>query len=96
MAEVRFLGAIRKAAGKSSFGIDAGTVEQLLEALRLVMSPAFREFLFEGERLRQDIEILVNDRNITLLDGLKTTLAPFDQVTLFINEALGSQAGKSL
>ena len=86
MAEVRFLGAIRKAAGKSSFGIDVGTVEQLLEALRQVMSPAFREFLFEGERLRQEVEILVNDRNITGLDGFKTALAPFDQVTLLLKK----------
>ena len=86
MPEVRFLGAIRKAAGKSSFGIDAGTVEQLLEALRQVMSPAFREFLFEGERLRQEVEILVNDRNIADLDGFKTALAPFDQVTLLLKK----------
>ena len=87
MPELRFLGAIRQVAGKASFGIDAGTVEQLLEALKQVMGPAFREFLFEGERLRQDIEILVNDRNITGLDGFKTALAPFDQVTLLVKRA---------
>lgn len=89
MPEVRFLGAIRRVAGKASFGVDAATVEQLLEMLKQVMSPTFREFLFEGERLRQDVEILVNDRNIVLLDGLKTALTPFDQVTLRINDARG-------
>ncbi|MDE2180306.1 MAG: MoaD/ThiS family protein [candidate division NC10 bacterium] len=78
MAEVRFLGAIRKAAGLATFGIDAGTVEELLEALKQVMSPAFQEFLFEGEKLQQDIGVLVNGRNIALLDGLKTALTPFD------------------
>ncbi len=93
MAEVRFLGAVRRAAGKSSFGVDADTVEQLLEALRRVTGPAFREFLFEGERLRQDVEVLVNDRNIALLDGLKTALTPFDQVTLLINGARGFPSG---
>lgn len=93
MAEVRFLGAIRKAAGMATFGIDAGTVEQLLEALKQVMGPAFQEFLFEGERLRQDVAVLVNDRNIALLDGLKTALTPFDQVTLFINGARGFPGG---
>lgn len=93
MPEVRFLGAVRQAAGKSSFGIDAGTVEQILEALNRVTSPAFREFLFEGDRLRQDVEVLVNDRNITALDGLKTTLAPFDQVTLFIKGTRGLSTG---
>lgn len=89
MPEVRFLGAIRRVAGKASFGVDAATVEQLLEMLKQVMSPTFREFLFEGETLRQDVEILVNDRNIALLDGLKTALTPFDQVTLFINSPRG-------
>lgn len=93
MAEVRFLGAIRRVAGKASFGIDAGTVEQLLEMLKQVMSPAFQEFLFEGEKLQRDVEVLVNDRNITLLDGLKTALTPFDQVTLFINGARGFPGG---
>ncbi len=93
MAEVRFLGAIRRVAGKSSFGTDAGTVEELLEALRRVMSPAFQEFVFEGEKLRQDIEVLVNDRNITGLDGIKTAIGAFDQVTLFINGARGFSGG---
>ncbi|MDE2485303.1 MAG: MoaD/ThiS family protein [candidate division NC10 bacterium] len=93
MAEVRFLGAIRKAAGLTTFGIDAGTVEQLLEALKQVMGPAFQEFVFAGEKLQQDVEVLVNDRNIALLDGLKTALTPFDQVTLFINSARGLPGG---
>jgi molybdopterin converting factor small subunit len=93
MPKVRFHGAIRQVAGKTSFGIDAGTVEQLLEALRRVMGPAFREFLFEGETLRQDVEVLVNDQNITSLDGLKTALAPFDQVTLFVKGARGLPGG---
>lgn len=93
MAEVRFLGAIRKAAGLATFGIDTGTVGQLLEALRQVMSPAFQEFLFEGEKLQQDVEVLINGRNISLLDGIETALAPFDQVTLLINGARGFPGG---
>ncbi len=93
MAEVRFLGAIRKAAGLATFGIDAGTVGQLLEALRQVMSPAFQEFLFEGEKLQQDVEVLINGRNIALLDGLKTALTPFDQVSLLINGTRGFSGG---
>jgi molybdopterin converting factor small subunit len=93
MAEVRFQGAIRKAAGLATFGIDAGTVGQLLEALRQVMSPAFQEFLFEGEKLQQNVEVLVNGRNITYLNELKTALAPFDQVTLLINGVRGFPGG---
>jgi molybdopterin converting factor small subunit len=93
MAEVRFLGAVRKAAGIATFGIDAGTVEELLEALRQVMSPAFQEFVFEGEKLQQDVEVLVNGQNIALLDGLKTALTPFDQVTLLINGVRGFPGG---
>ena len=85
MPEVRFLGAIRKAAGMATFGIDAGTVEQLLDQLRRLMGPSFQEFLFQGDTLREDLEVLVNGRNMTLLDGLKTALTPFDQVTLSIN-----------
>ena len=93
MAEVRFLGELRKAAGMATFGIDAGTVEELLEQLRQVMSPRFQEFLFEGGKLQQDVEVLVNGRNISFLDGPKTALAPFDQVTLFINGVRGFPGG---
>jgi molybdopterin converting factor small subunit len=53
------------------------------------MGPRFQEFLFEGGRLQQDVEVLVNGRNSSFLDGLKTGLAPFDQVTLFINGVRG-------
>ena len=93
MAEVRFLGELRKAAGVATFGIDAHTVGELLEQLGRVMSPRFQEFLFEGGRLQQDVEVLVNGRNISFLDGLKTGLAPFDQVTLFINGVRGFPGG---
>ena len=93
MAEVRFLGELRKAAGVATFGIDAHTVGELLEQLGRVMGPAFQEFVFEGARLQQGVEVLVNGRNISLLDGLKTVLAPFDQVTLFINGTRGFPGG---
>ncbi len=93
MPEVRFLGEIRKAAGVATFGIDAGTVEELLEQLRRVMGPRFQEFLFEGRALQQDVEVLVNGRSISFLDGRKTGLAPFDQVTLFINGVRGFPGG---
>jgi molybdopterin converting factor small subunit len=85
MAEVRFVGAIRKAAGKATFGIDAGTVEELLQKLRALMNPVFQEFVFQGEELQGDVEVAVSGRNISFLDGPKTALTPFDQVTLSIN-----------
>ena len=93
MPEVRFLGEIRKAAGMPTFGVDAGTVEELLEQLRRLMGPAFQEFLFEGEQLQRDVDVLVNGRNISFLGGLKTGLAPFDQVALFINGVRGFPGG---
>jgi len=90
MAEVRFLGAIRKAAGMATFGIDAATVEELLEKLWRLMGPAFQEFVFQGVEIQRDVEVAVNGRSISFLDGPKTALAPFDQVTLSINGARGS------
>jgi molybdopterin converting factor small subunit len=84
MAEVRFLGELRKAAGVATFGIDAHTVGELLEQLGRVMGPAFQEFVFEGARLQQDVEVLVNGGSISLPDGMKTALTPFDQVSLSI------------
>jgi len=85
MAEVRFLGAIRKAAGMATFGIDAATVEELLEKLRRLMGPAFQEFVFQGKEIQRDVEVAVNGRNISSLDRPQTALTPFDQVSLSIN-----------
>jgi len=93
MAEVRFLGPIRKAAGMATFGIDAGTVEEVLETLRGLMGPAFQEFVFQGEEIQRDVEVAVNGRNITFLDGPKTALTPFDQVTLFLSGVRGLPGG---
>jgi len=89
MAEVRFLGAIRKAAGMATFGIDAATVEELLEKLRGLMGPAFQEFVFQGEEIQRDVEVAVNGRSICFLDGPKSALSPFDQVTLSIDGLRG-------
>jgi len=86
MAEVRFLGPIRKAAGMATFGIDAGTVEELLEKLRGLMGPGFQELVFQGGQLKPDVEVVVNGRSVASLDGLKTALSPFDQVTLSLSE----------
>lgn len=84
MAEVRFLGELRKAAGVATFGIDAHTVGELLEQLGRVMGPAFQEFLAEAGTPQGDIEVLVNGGSISLPDGMKTALTPFDQVSLSI------------
>ena len=89
MAELRFLGEIRKAAGVATFGMDAGTVEELLEQLKRLMSLSFHEFLFEGQKLQKDVEVLVNGQDISSLDGQKTALTPFDQVTLLITGPRG-------
>ena len=93
MAEVRFLGAIRKVAGVATFGIDAATVEEFLEKLRGLMGPAFQEFVFQAGELQQDVEIVVNGRSISFLDRSKTTLTPFDQVTLSIKGLRGFPSG---
>ena len=54
------------------------------------MGPAFQEFVFQGEEIQQDVEVAVNGRNISSLDGPQTALTPFDQVTLSINGDRGS------
>jgi len=94
MAEVRFLGRIRKAAGVSSFGIDASTVEELLEQLRRLLRPAVQELLFRDGGLQEDVEVQVNDQTISSTGGLNTPLGPFDRVTLLIGGDRRSSAGQ--
>jgi molybdopterin converting factor small subunit len=93
MAEVRFLGRIRSAAGVASFGIDAGTVEELLDQLRRLLRPAVRELLFREDRLQEDVEVRVNDESVSHIDGLNAPLGPFDRVTLLIGDDRRPSAG---
>ncbi len=93
MATVTFLGEVRRAAGRSTVEIEAGTVARLLAAMGQVVGPAFARLLTENGVLQPDVEVLVNGRNIEFLKMLESPLQPADQVTIFHSGVRGSPGG---
>ena len=93
MAVVEFLGDLRKAAGRSTLDLEAGSVSGLLAALGNAISVQFASLLFNDGALQPDVEVLVNGRNIEFLQGLETDLGPTDQVTIFYSGVRGFPGG---
>ena len=83
--QVDFHAAIRKVFGEKSIQISLSSpssVRYLLD--RLCTSQERYENIFEEtNRLRSDVTILKNGRNIVFLDGLDTELATGDKIALF-------------
>ncbi|WP_309492951.1 ubiquitin-like small modifier protein 1 [Candidatus Hecatella orcuttiae] len=74
---VKFFTTLREMVGKRNeeFTLPpTATVENLLEILCKTYGPSFAEYLFEGGKLRSYLQILVDGKNVNLLEGLKTRL----------------------
>jgi molybdopterin converting factor small subunit len=97
MAEVRLLAGLRNTlgGGERRLTLSADSVGDLLEAL-VAESPdrerAAQAILPEGV-LHQDLQVLVNGRNIELLEGAATRLCDADTVTLHHVGARGYPGG---
>jgi molybdopterin converting factor small subunit len=81
-------------AGLRRFGGSLQTVDGTVvgDILRAIAVP--NQLLFPDDQvLNQDIEVLVNGRNIHFLDGLATVVAPEDRITIFLHGARGHPGG---
>lgn len=81
---VRFFSTTKKLFGAGELEIDAGGVADVGELLDLVCdAPEKTRGVFSGAgTLRSDMTVLVNGRNIGLLDGLRTPVTAGDVVAV--------------
>jgi molybdopterin converting factor small subunit len=86
MPTLKLLGGLRRFTRVAPTSADS--VRALLDESALP-----RDLLFPEGELNRDIEVLVNGRNIAFLDGLDTTLADSDRVTVFLHGARGYPGG---
>lgn len=85
MAMVKFFAYFRDAVGKNEAIIHADNVTELVDELIAdykKSAPLLVEYP-EPMKLKKDVMILVNGRNIWSLDGLKTKLKKEDVVSIF-------------
>jgi MoaD family protein len=80
---VRVPGPLRRlTAGSSQVEVEGGTVAAALEDLE-VRYPGFRERLYDGDgKLRQFINIYVNDADIRFGGGLDTQIGTGDEISI--------------
>jgi molybdopterin converting factor small subunit len=87
MPTLKLLGGLRRFA-TAPVPPSAPSVRALLDDSALP-----HDLLFPEGDLNRDIEVLVNGRNIAFLDGLDTSLAETDRVTVFLHGARGYPGG---
>ena len=61
--------------------VENGTISELLNSL--CESYDLRNKIFDGDKIRGYVTILVNGRSINFLDGLMTKLAYGDEIAIF-------------
>jgi molybdopterin synthase sulfur carrier subunit len=86
MIRVRIFATLRQLVGQSEVEVplqSGATVREVLAQLA-EQHPALGERLFDGEgNLQSSINLLINGRNISFLDGLDTTVHESDRLALF-------------
>lgn len=93
MPRVRFLGKVRVALGQSDVEADGGTVGEVLDRLGRRFGDPFRRLVGDAAALAEDVEVLVNGRNVIFLDGVGTVLAAGDELTIFLSGVRGFPGG---
>ena len=96
MTTVKYLGKLRELTGVAEENISQPQVQALLVELSNGSRTELRELIFvDGDEsdLNEDVEVLVNGRNIKFLDGMATSLDKEDRVTLLYHGVRGFPGG---
>jgi molybdopterin synthase sulfur carrier subunit len=77
IVKVRFFTVLRELIGKREEEVlvhEGASVREVLDILSARYGREFSDYLFEGSRLKEHIQILLNGTNIMILNGLETRL----------------------
>jgi molybdopterin synthase sulfur carrier subunit len=87
---IKYFAFIRDYTGSKEINFDScPTLRELLYKLCDKYGKRFSEKIFTGDRLSDDIIILVNGRHIDHLQGLDTSLLENDEISIFPKVAGG-------
>ncbi len=80
--KVRLFANLREYAGAKELELEVETVKESLEKL-CKKFPGLENMIFEGENIRPYMNVFLNGRNISELNGLGTALNPDDEIAIF-------------
>jgi len=87
---VKFFAFIRDYTGSKETSMEScPTLREFLDKLCSRYGMGFREKIFAGDRLSDDIILMVNGRHIEHLEGLDTHLKENDEISIFPRVAGG-------
>jgi len=82
MCTVKLFGGLRARVGQAQLEVEGATTGEVLA--RLVQShEALQEVMFNGEALQTHVRVMLNGRDIELLEGLDTAVTANDQLAVF-------------
>ncbi len=80
--KVRLFANLREYAGTKELELEAGTVKESLEKL-CKRFPGLEDMIFKDKDIRPYMNVFLNGRNISELNGLGTVLNPGDEIAIF-------------
>jgi molybdopterin synthase sulfur carrier subunit len=80
--KVRLFANLREYTGTKELELEAGTVKESLEKL-CKRFPGLENMIFKGESVRPYMNVFLNGRNISELNGLGTALSSNDEIAIF-------------
>ncbi len=80
--KVRLFANLREYTGAKELELEARTVKESLEKL-CKRFPGLENMIFKGENIRPYMNVFLNGRNISELNGLGTALDPDDEIAIF-------------
>ncbi len=83
MVTLKFFATLRDLTGKKELIVDGKTVEEAIAEAGNLLNLDLMDELFENEKPKKGVIVLVNGRNIEHLNGLSTILEDGDILSLF-------------
>ncbi len=83
MAILKFFANLRDLTGKKELKVEGKNIREVIENVSETLNIDLMSELFEDEKPKKGVIVLVNGRNIEHLEGLDTSLEDKDVVSLF-------------
>jgi len=75
-------GGLRSKAGRTEYDAFGATIRKALESV-CVENDDLRAAIFDGDKLRPHVRVMVNGRDSEMADGLETAVSNNDQIAIF-------------
>ena len=80
--KIKLFGGLRSKAGGAVQDASGATIREALESI-CVEKDTLRAAIFDGDKLRPHVRVMVNGRDSELSDGLETAVSADDQIAIF-------------